>query len=345
MNQSENIPQPDADAQIVFDLMDGFRSSKAVFTAVSLGVFDHLHRGPARCEDLARSLGCRSDALERILGVCAAFRLLRIEEGFYSNERTATRFLRVHSPETLTGYLLYSDRILYRLWTHLDNAVREGTHRWEQEFGRKEGIFDHFFSSDADKKMFLAGMHGNGLLSSPAVVSAFDLRQFSYLVDIGGGTGHLVIEACRRYPNLSGAVFDLPAVTPVSKDYIRNASLESRIQAISGDFFADSLPPADLYSMGRILHDWSYEKVSFLLHKVFEHLPTGGGLLICEKILNETKDGPANVYLQSLNMLICTEGKERTASEYEALARSAGFHSFRFKRTGQPVDAMLALKE
>jgi acetylserotonin N-methyltransferase len=66
--------------------------------------------------------------------------------------------------------------------------------------------------------------------------------------------------------------------------------------------------------------------------------------MICEKTLNEERDGPAGVYLQSLNMLVCTEGKERTASEYESLTRAAGFKDFEIVRTGQPVDAMLARK-
>ena len=63
-----------------------------------------------------------------------------------------------------------------------------------------------------------------------------------------------------------------------------------------------------------------------------------------DDILNETKDGPASAYLQSLNMLICTEGRERTASEYGALVRAAGFREFEYRLTGQPVDAMLATK-
>ncbi len=344
MNSIEKFPQSDPEAQIIIDLMDGFRASKAVFTAVSLGIFDHLHEKPQNCEALSRDLGCVPDALERLLGACAAFHLLRIEKGNYHNEPVATRFLRLHSPESLTGYMLSSDRLLYRLWAHLESAVREGTHRWKQEFGQKEGIFDHFFSTEADKKTFLAGMHGHGLMSSPAVVAAFDLSRFRHLADLGGGTGHLVIEACRRFPQLSGTVFDLPSVTPVSRDYVRKANLEDRIQFVSGDFFSDPLPPADLYSMGRILHDWSDEKVKFLLQKTFEHLPEQGGLLIGEKILNETRDGPANAYLQSLNMLVCTEGKERTASEYEALTRAAGFRRFESRSTGQPVDAMLAVK-
>ena len=344
VNPTISLPPSDPEAQIVINLMDGFRASKAVFTAVSLGVFDRLHESPASCETLSLDLNCQPHALERILGACAAFQLIRVEKGIYRNESPATRFLRVQSPESLTGYMLSSDRMLYPLWTHLESAVREGTNRWEQEFGKKEGIFDHFFSTEADKKQFMAGMHGHGVLSSPAVVAAFDLGSFHHLVDLGGGTGHLVIEACRRFPQLTGAIFDLPSVIPISRDYVRQAGLESRIEFKNGDFFKDALPPADLYSLGRILHDWSDEKVSFLLRKIFEHLPEKGGVLICEKLLNETRDGPANAYLQSLNMLVCTEGKERTASEYRNLTTEAGFRSFQYQHTGQPVDAILAVK-
>jgi acetylserotonin N-methyltransferase len=50
------------------------------------------------------------------------------------------------------------------------------------------------------------------------------------------------------------------------------------------------------------------------------------------------------VQLQSLNMLICTEGRERTAAEYEALALDAGFRAVRTAKTGGAVDAVLALK-
>ncbi|MBI4587157.1 MAG: homocysteine methyltransferase [Planctomycetes bacterium] len=340
----ENIPPADADAQLVAGILDGFRISKAVFTAVSLGLFDRLHDGPATAAELASALGCQEHALERLLGACAGLGLLAVEKGRWRNLSAAERLLRVRSPETLSGYILYSDRILYRLWARLAEALREGTHRWEQEFGRREGIFEHFFASEEDKLAFLAGMHGQGLLSSPAAAAAFDLSRFRQLVDLGGATGHLAIEACKRYPRLRATVFDLPPVVPVAQRYIRAAGLESRIDTASGDFFKDPLPPGDLYAAGRILHDWSEEKVRFLLKKIHDRLPAGGGLLICEKILNDQKDGPATALLQSLNMLVCTEGRERTGGEYEALVREAGFASFQARRTERGVDAMLATK-
>ena len=346
MPESLNARQPDPDARLVLDIIDAFRASKAVFTAVSMGLFDRLHGRTATVDELAAELACPAHALERLLGACAGLGVLTVENGHYATTAAATRFLRVESPETMTGYILYSDRVLFRLWANLEDAVREGTHRWDQVFGSKEKLFDHFFANDGAKLTFLRGMHGHGLLSSPTVVGAFDLGRFRHMADLGGGTGHLVIEACKQYPNLRGTVYDLASVAPVARSYIAEAGLSDRIAALAGDFFDGdgALPAADLYAVSRILHDWSDEKVNRLLRRICQSLPAGGALLICEKILNETKDGPTAGYLQSLNMLICTEGRERTASEYEALVRAAGFSGFEYRLTGQPVDAMLAVK-
>ena len=344
MDASHQPPPLDADARLALDLIDGMRASKAVFTAVSLGIFDRLHEGEASLAQLAGRLNCAAHALERLLGACCGLGLLDHRENLYRNRPVATRFLRTQSPETLSGYMLYSDRISFRLWGRLGDALHEGTHRWNQEFGGSPSIFEHFFATEEAKLTFLGGMHGLGLLGSPALAAAFDLSRFRRLVDVGGGTGHLVIEICRRYPAIEGCLFDLPPVTPVARRYIEDAGFAGRIETADGDFFSDSLPPADLYSVGRILHDWSDEKVRFLLNKIYKALPPGGGLLICEKTLNEERDGPATAYLQSLNMLVCTEGRERTASEYESLAKEAGFGDFSINRTSRPLDAMLAIK-
>lgn len=339
------MPTPDPVARPVLELIDGFRASKALFVAVSLGIFDKLHQQGRTTAELAADLDCAPHALERLLGALAAKGLLSVDpHGRFTNLPPATRFLRTDSPETMTGYILYSDRILYRLWGRLEDALHEGSNRWEQEFGAKEGIFNHFFSSDADKETFLRGMHGLGLMSSPRAVEAFDLSGFTTMADLGGGTGHLVVEACRRYGDLRGLLFDLPSVKPVAERYIREAGLSGRIEVLGGDFFTDPLPDADLYALSRILHDWSDDKVRALLRRVYESLPPGGGVLICEQLLTPRKDAPATALLQSLNMLICTEGRERSAAEYDALLREAGFSQVRSAKLQAPVDVILASK-
>jgi acetylserotonin N-methyltransferase len=332
------------EAQPVLDLIEAFRASKAMFTAVSLGIFDRLEQGPAGARELAAEKGCHADALERLLDACVALGLLARTGDCYGNRPVASRYLRIEAPETLAGYILYSDRILYPLWGRLEDAVREGSHRWEQTFGGRSGVFEELFSTPESRTTFIAGMHGFGLLTSPAVAASVDLSGFSHLCDLGGATGHLAIEACRRYPGLRATVYDLPGVIPQAQRYIEGAGFEGRIAVHSGDFFTDPLPEADLFALGQILHDWPEPKIGVLLDRIYSRLPLGGGVLICEKILFPFRDGPLTANLQSLNMLICMEGKERTAAQYEALLSRAGFRHFQARSTGRPLDAMLAIK-
>ena len=332
------------DPSPVIGLIEAFRRSKTMFVAVALGVFDRLEDTPADAATLAAEIGALSEPLGRLLDACVGLGLLRKQDGGYANQPVASAYLRKNSETTLAGYILYSDNVLFRLWTHLEDAVREGGHRWKQAFGTDGAIFDHFFKTDEAMRTFLKGMHGLGLLSSPKVVAAFDLSRFRKLVDLGGATGHLAIAACEHYPALHGAVFDLPRVIEVARDQVRLTPAGARVALIEGDFFGDELPAADLYAVSRILHDWSEEKIRALLAKIFRQLPPGGGLLIAEKLLVEDKSGPVPALMQSLNMLVCTEGRERTLGEYRALLEAAGFHDIQGRMTGAPLDAVLALK-
>ena len=328
----------------VLDLIHAFRRSKTMFTAVSMGIFDRLGLSSSDSATLAEEMRANPDALERLLDACVGLALLEKHGAHYSNSPVGKTYLTRSSPHTLTGYILYSDRALYALWGNLEAAIREGTNRWEQTFGGEKPIFEHFLRSEEAQEDFLGGMNGMGMLSSPAVVAAFDLARFRRIVDLGGGTGHLAVTACQRYPQLRGTLFDMPAVMATARQYVERSPVRDRIELIAGDFFTDPLPESDLYALGRILHDWSEPKIRTLLAKVWQSLPPGGALLVAEKLLNDEKSGPPSATLQSLSMLVCTEGKERTLAEYTALLREAGFTSIEARVTNSPLDAILATK-
>jgi acetylserotonin N-methyltransferase len=300
----------------ILELIDAFRRSKTMFAAVKLGIFDGAR--PADCKELPR-----------LLDACVALGLLEKRDGAYLNAPEADRYLRSESPDSLTGYIHYSNDALYPMWAHLEDAVREGTPRWKQTFGTEGGIFSGFFRTEESKREFLKGMHGFGRISSPAVAAAFDLSRFHRLIDLGGASGHLAEALGERYPQMRAQVFDLPEVAKLYPG------------TIAGDFFTDPLPEADLYSLGRILHDWSDEKIHRLLAKIHAALPEGGGLLIAEKLL---RPDYVAAHMQSLNMLIGTEGRERSAAEYETLLRAAGFSKVESRLTGAYLDAVLAIK-
>jgi acetylserotonin O-methyltransferase len=336
------LSQPDP--SVILDLLEAFRRSKTMFAAVSLGVFDALESRPRSVDALAKDLKLDAGALERLLDACACLQVLTKEGSLYANTPTASAYLCKQSPARMTGYLNYSNEILWKMWGNLEGAIREGTNRWQETFGWDGPIFSSFFKTEAAMREFLMGMHGQGLLSSPQVVTAFDLSQFHRLVDLGGATGHLAIAACERYPQLHGVVFDLPATGPLSREIVGASSAASRIEVIAGDFFVDELPAGDIYSLGRILHDWTEAKGLALLRRIYDRLPSDGALLIAEKLLDEDKAGPRWASMQNLGMLLYTEGKERTLSEYKALLEEVGFVEVKGATISSPLDAVLALK-
>jgi acetylserotonin N-methyltransferase len=164
------------------------------------------------------------------------------------------------------------------------------------------------------------------------------------MCDLGGATGHWVIEACEQNPRLRGIIFDLPNTLKLADTMVANSPASERLSIVGGNFFTDPLPKADLYALGRILHDWSEDKIRHLLKRIYEALPSGGALLLGEKLIDEDRSGPRWALTQNLIMLVCTEGKERSASEYERLLREAGFDSFAIKRTSLPLDVIMAIK-
>lgn len=333
-----------ADPTAILDLLVAFRKSKAMFAAVSLGVFDALEAGPKAAAALADELRAHPDALARLLDACVGLGLLTHDADRYATTPAASTYLTAASPRRLTGYLTFTNDVLWKLWGHLEDSVRTGGPGWKAAFGWDGPVFANIFHTDALRREFLMGMHGYGLISSPEVVAAFDLSRFTRLVDLGGATGHLAVAACRRYPGLRAVVLDLPEVVPLARELVAGTDVAGRVEVAAGDFFADPLPPADLYALGRVLHDWSEEKIATLLRKVYDALPAGGGVLVAEKLLADDRAGPPWAQMQDLNMLLVTEGRERTLGEYAELLRAAGFADVDGRRTAAPVDAVLGVK-
>jgi acetylserotonin N-methyltransferase len=308
-SQVANDPTP------ILELMDGFRRSKTLFAAVKLGIFDG-----------ARPRGV---ATGRLLEACVGLRLLEKRGSDFVNTSLADQYLRSDRPESLAGYARSAGSSLYERWGHLEQAVIEGT---VKERPDREPAPEAY-------RDFVAGMHAFGLISSPRVAAAFDLSPFRKFVDLGGCTGHLALAIQKRYPEMKVGVLDVPQVIQVARKYIGDQA-----EIFAGDFFAGPLPAADLYGLGKVLHNHTEPNIHLLLRRIHSALPEGGGLLIAERLLDEDRGGPLHVHLSSLNMLVAGGGIERTFSEYRALLDAAGFKAIRHQKTGMLVDAIFAEK-
>ncbi|XP_076857690.1 putative bifunctional dTTP/UTP pyrophosphatase/methyltransferase protein isoform X2 [Brachyhypopomus gauderio] len=343
-NSSQGFPHN------IVDMLDGFKVSKTLFTACKLKVFDVLRvPGGLGLEAVAERIGASVAGTERLLDAAVSLGLLRKlgqgESAVYRNSEQASRFLVTDGPLTLHGYILHCDDLVWPLFTHLESAVREGTSQHQRAFGRKSKNFsfqDAYFQNDDVKMQFLNAMHSIAKVTGHDVATAFDLSSFKTACDVGGCTGAMAYEFAKAHPGLSVIVFDLPAVIEM-RSHFQPKEPNDRVAFVAGDFFKDDLPKADLYVLARVLHDWSDEKVDELLSKVSKACTTGCAVLLAETVLDEVKRRTS--YIQSLSMLVQTEGRERSSVQYKQLLESHGFSLIRMCQTGNFLDAILAYKQ
>ncbi|XP_075561601.1 putative bifunctional dTTP/UTP pyrophosphatase/methyltransferase protein isoform X6 [Pelecanus crispus] len=330
----------------ILELLDGFRASKALFVASKLKVFDHLKdKGPLKAVDIANEVGTSVGGTERLLDACAALGLLEKTPQGYSNSDSANTYLTSDGEYSLHGYIIHSNDHIWPLFTNLESAVKEGSRQNHRAFGKKaEDLFKDYYHSQEVKQRFMAAMHSIAHLTARDVATAFDLSQFKCACDLGGCTGALAHELVQIYPNLKVTVFDLPEVIANTSYFQPSGQHTAPVTFVSGDFFKDNLPEADLYILSRVLHDWPDEKIHVLLSKISAVCKPGCGILLAEMVLDDEKKNRSTALLQSLNMLVQTEGKERSGSEYQGLLEQHGFTNVKIRLTGNLLDVVLCIK-
>uniref|UniRef100_A0A3B4U501 Acetylserotonin O-methyltransferase-like n=1 Tax=Seriola dumerili TaxID=41447 RepID=A0A3B4U501_SERDU len=343
-----NLELKNQDLQQITALMDGFKASKALFTASELCVFDLLHSRPRLdAAQVAQEIKASVKGTECLLEACVSLGLLKskertLQKPVYENTDLAMRFLRSDAPFSLHGYIQHCNNTIWPLFSHLESAVREGTNQHEKAFGKisKDVFQDAYYNSQEVKLRFMNAMHSIAKVTGKAVATAFDLSRYKTACDLGGCTGAMAYEFTKAHPGLSVTVFDLPAVVEMS-EHFHPLQKDNRVSFVAGDFFKDELPKADLYILARILHDWPDEKVHILLRKIADACTPGCGLLISEIFLDEDRGAPSRGLLQALSM---SEGKQRSATEYSLLLKSHGFIAAHVRHTDNFLDAMLCIK-
>ncbi|XP_070607916.1 acetylserotonin O-methyltransferase [Erythrolamprus reginae] len=357
---------------ILIQYQNGFLVSKVMFTACELGVFDLLQESEEKLSSKAIAERLRSSlhGMERLLDACVGLKLLEVEvskEGaFYCNTEISEQFLTKSSPKSQYHTCMYYSKTIYPCWQYLTEAVREGKNQYKRAFGiSSKAVFEALYRSEEEMLKFMYGLNAIWSLCGKDVIGAFDLSPFTMICDLGGkflnnvsllikntdnkifaflgGAGALAQECVSLYPDCTVTIFDLPKVIQTAKKHF--VPLEKhRINFYEGDFFKDPIPEAELYILARILHDWSDENCVQLLTKVQKSCKTGGGILLIETLLNEDKSGPLESQLYSLNMLVHTEGKERSAAEYSKLLTASGFKEIKIKKSGKLYDTILGRK-
>jgi len=322
----------------------GFWASKALLSAVEMGLFTELARQPESGEALRDRLGLHPRSSRDFLDALVALGFLERAEGVYRNTAATDLFLDKHKPSYIGGVLEMANSRLYRFWGGLTEALRTGQLQNEAKSGETP-FFQALYADPARLKGFLAAMTGLSHGANLAIARQFPWHEHETFVDVGTAQGDLAVQIALANEHLIGAGFDLPEVAPVFEDYIEQNGVQARLRFVAGDFFADELPKADVLVMGHILHDWSLDEKQTLIRKAHDALPKGGALIVYESIIDDERSKNAFGLLMSLNMLIETEeGFDYTAADCMGWMTDAGFTTTHAEHLIGPDSMVIGVK-
>lgn len=342
------MPESPLDPQPILDVGLGFFRSKTLLCAVELGLFSELARGPRTGSAIGTTLGLHPRATPDLLDSLVAMGFLEREGSGtgaeYRNTEITDHYLDRAKPSYVGGILEMMNARLYRFWGDLGEALRTGEPQTE---GKHSGtpLFEALYSDPASLEGFLMGMQGASLPNMHALAERFDFSRYGTLCDVGGASATLSRTVAARHPHLRCTSFDLPPVEPIAKRAIAAEGLSERVTTVAGDFFRDSLPQADVITMGMILHDWNLETKRMLIGKAYAALPEGGAFVVVENLIDDERR--ENVYglMMSLNMLIETgDGFDFSGADFAGWCRDAGFARTEVLHLRGPASAAIAYK-
>jgi 2,7-dihydroxy-5-methyl-1-naphthoate 7-O-methyltransferase len=139
-----------------------------------------------------------------------------------------------------------------------------------------------------------------------------------WVVDVGGGKGHVVIHILRANPTARATLVELPSTAERAAEFFQTAGIADRAEAVGQSFF-DPLPAgADVYMLIGVLNDWPDAEASAILGRCAEAVRPGGRVLVGAGVR-----GDDEVPRNQIDKLV-TGGRDRPLSEFRVMAEAAG---------------------
>jgi precorrin-6B methylase 2 len=308
----------------------GFMLSQAVYVAAALGIADRVTEGPRPVEELAREAGADDDALYRLLRLLAGHGIFVEHDGRRFSNSELSELLREDGG--FREFALVFGRLIFPAWTGTLDVVRTGEPSFPHVFGATWE--EHLAANPDDNTLFNRFMAGGPAAKEPQAEILADgaCAEGDTVVDIGGGTGALLVGLLRRRPDLRGIVFDLPHVAREAEAFVRESGVADRCEVAAGSF-VDGIPEgADRYVLSHILHGMADEDAVALLRRIRAAIADGGRLFVFDGIVGPPND--PDTKLMDVLMLVLSGGRERTEDEWRTLLEAGGFELARTRPVG-----------
>jgi SAM-dependent methyltransferase len=325
---------PKADALRLQALTTAYLSSKALFAAVELGLFDALEEQPGAAEEIGRRLKLPERPARMLLLAMHGLGLVRCEAGTYSNEPVASRHLVSSGPEFMGPLIAHQDTH-YGKFTQLTTALRTDT-----PVRAGDNYSGAFGGEEQWARRWAEIMRAASLVMAEELAASTDLANRRKLVDLGCGSGAYSVALARANAQLDVTAVDQPAICEAAQDLVNEAGLQERVHVRPANVFEEEFPDHDVALLSHVIQGFNRDVAQTLIRKVHSWLPAGGELLV-HTHLPERASTPFP-YLFGLILLINnTQGGEAHGEEItRAWLVDAGFEVAEV-RAVSPISAVI----
>jgi len=305
----------------LLQLSGSYWSPCTLHAGVKLDVFTPLAQQPMTAKELAPILHADERGLAMLLNALAALELLEKTGPRFAATGFSAEYL-AKSSESYMGHIIIHHHYLVEGWGKLDQAVLSGTPVRRRSSHETDG---------AERESFLMGMFNLASQLAPRIAAEIDLRGRRRLLDLGGGPGTYAVHFCKKNPELSAVIYDLPTTRPFAEQVVTRFALADRIVFVAGDVIVDPIGSAfDVVWISHLLHSEGPETCAAIVAKATQALDRGGILLIQEFILDDNRIAPLHPALFSLNMLLGnSSGQAYAQGELNGMMAAAGLHDIK----------------
>jgi len=322
----------------VFEMAVAAVLSRALWAVAEAGIADHLDGEPRPVAHLAAAARSDASALYRVLRLLASHGVFEEHGDRRFSHTEMSRTLRSdHPARTRAAVRMFGMPAMHKAFGAIGTSVATGGMGWDAAIG--EPVFDWMGRNPAEALLFndaMIGIHGG---EQPATADAYPFA--GTVIDVGGGSGNMIVSVLKRHPAVRGVVFDMPHVVAEAAKRLTAEGLDGRASVVGGSFF-DGVPAGgDAYILSHIIHDWDEAKALRILEHVRAAKNPGGKVLLVEMVV-PPPNVPHPAKMLDVTMLTVTGGQERTADEYRDLLAKAGLRLTRVIPTMSPVSIVEA---
>jgi SAM-dependent methyltransferase len=299
--------------------------ARTVMAGAELKIFDALAHGARTADEIAAICKSELGATALLLDALASCGYLRFSSGRFALTGRS-RWLLSDAPSSVRDKLLLQV-VEWRWLETLEQFVRSG-----------RPLDFHESMTSAERDLYHRGMRALAGVAGAEVARRVPVpRGATRMLDLGGSHGHFAAEICRRYPEVSAEVMDVPDAIDAAAPLLATEELGNRVVHRAGDAATEDLgvEQYDLVLMSNLAHHFDAEQNLALAKRIARALKPGGAFVIQEAARAE-RPGEAGQIPALLGLYFALQSRPGvrtwTVSEMSEWQRSAGLRVHRARR-------------